>query len=45
MGSFDALLETKMETKIEAKIKLLIAPLKDEIEQLKAELKTLKESK
>jgi hypothetical protein len=39
MGSFDALLERK----IEAKIQSLITPLRDEIKQLKAELKTLKE--
>ena len=37
MGSFDILLE--------AKIAGMLAHLKDEIEQLKAELKTLKESK
>ena len=36
MGSFDALLETK--------INALLAPLKTEIEQLKAEIKKLKES-
>ncbi len=36
-GSFDILLE--------AKIKEMLTPLKDEIEQLKAELKLLKESK
>ena len=36
-ASFDALLE--------AKIDALLTPLKDEIKQLKAELKTLKESK
>ena len=37
VGSFDELLE--------AKINSLITPLKEEIQQLKAELKTLKESK
>jgi len=36
-GSFDILLEAKIAT--------MISPLKDEIEQLKAELKVLKESK
>ena len=36
IGSFDTLLE--------AKINALLAPLKNEIEQLKAEIKTLKES-
>ena len=49
IGSFDTLLEmildAKIETKIEIKIQSLITPLKDEIEQLKAELKALKESK
>jgi uncharacterized small protein (DUF1192 family) len=44
-GSFDALLDATIEAKIEKKLKSLIAPLKDEIKQLKAELKTLKESK
>ncbi|WP_022942443.1 hypothetical protein [Psychromonas hadalis] len=39
-GSFDALLSAK----IEAKIEILLAPLKDEIKQLRAELKTLKAS-
>ncbi|WP_413699782.1 hypothetical protein ACLKMH_20790 [Psychromonas sp. KJ10-10] len=38
-NSFDALLEAK----IEEKIKTIIAPLKDEIKQLKAELNALKE--
>jgi hypothetical protein len=37
LGSFDILLE--------AKINEILAPLKNEIEQLKAELKILKESK